>query len=64
MHLSYALQWIFFAVVGFGLLGWSIRRDLRDAGDAAVLAADERARQRRTGRAPTDEAAEDALLDR
>jgi cytochrome oxidase assembly protein ShyY1 len=64
MHLSYALQWIFFAVVGFGLLGWSIRRDLRDAGDEAVLAADERTTRRRAGRAPSDEAAEDALLDR
>lgn len=64
MHLSYALQWIFFAVVGFGLLGWSIRRDLRDAGDEAVLAADARSAERRAGRAPSDEAAEDALLDR
>jgi cytochrome oxidase assembly protein ShyY1 len=64
MHLSYALQWIFFAVVGFGLLGWSIRRDLRDAGDEAVLAADERSLERRARKAPSDEAAEDALLDR
>ena len=64
MHLSYAFQWIFFAVVGFGLLGWSIRRDLRDAGDEAVLAADERSAARRAARAPSDEAAEDALLDR
>jgi cytochrome oxidase assembly protein ShyY1 len=64
MHLSYAFQWIFFAVVGFGLLGWSIRRDLRDAGDEAVLAADERAARRRAARAPSDESAEDALLDR
>jgi cytochrome oxidase assembly protein ShyY1 len=64
MHLSYALQWIFFAVVGFGLLGWSIRRDLRDAGDEAVLAADQRLAERRARRAPSDESAEDALLDR
>lgn len=64
MHLSYALQWIFFAGVGFGLLGWSIRRDLRDAGDEAVLAADERSQERRRRRAPSDEAAEDALLER
>lgn len=63
MHLSYALQWILFAVLGFGMLGWSIRRDLRDAGDEAVLAADLRTERRRAHRAPSDEAAEDALLD-
>ncbi len=62
MHLSYALQWILFAFGGFGALAWSVRRDLRDAGDPEVLAADERATVRRSRRAPSDESAEDALL--
>ena len=60
-HLSYAVQWIIFALLGFGALGWSIRRDLRDAGDEVVLAADARAAERRAKRAPTDESVEDAL---
>jgi cytochrome oxidase assembly protein ShyY1 len=59
-HLSYAIQWIIFALLGFGALGWSIRRDLRDAGDEVILAADERAAARRARRAPSDEAVEDA----
>lgn len=60
-HLSYAIQWIIFAILGFGALGWSIRRDLRDAGDEVILEADERAAVRRAKRAPSDEAVEDAL---
>lgn len=60
-HLSYAIQWIIFALLGFVALAWSIRRDLRDAGDEVILAADERAAQRRARRAPSDEAVEDAL---
>ena len=63
-HLSYAIQWILFAVIAFGALGWSIRRDLRDAGDEAVLAADARRELRRRGRTPSDESVEDALADR
>ncbi len=63
-HLSYAIQWILFAAIAFGALGWSIRRDLRDAGDASVLAADARRAVRTARRAPSDESAEDALLDR
>lgn len=60
-HLSYAIQWILFALLGFGALGWSIRRDLLDAGDEVVTAAEERAIARRARRAPSDEAVEDAL---
>lgn len=60
-HLSYAIQWILFALLGFGALGWSIRRALRDAGDEVILEADERAAVRRAKRAPSDEAVEDAL---
>lgn len=60
-HLSYAIQWILFAMLGFGALGWSIRRDLLDAGDDVIVAADRRATARRATRAPSDESVEDAL---
>ncbi len=63
-HLSYAIQWIIFALLGFGALGWSIRRDLLDTGDEVVTAAEERAEVRRAKRAPSDESVEDALIDR
>lgn len=63
-HLSYAIQWILFALIAFFGLGWSVRRSLRDAGDPDILEADERAAARRSTRAPTDEAVEDSLLDR
>jgi cytochrome oxidase assembly protein ShyY1 len=63
-HLSYAIQWILFALIAFFGLGWSVRRSLRDAGDPDILEADERAEARRRTRAPTDEAVEDSLLDR
>jgi cytochrome oxidase assembly protein ShyY1 len=63
-HLSYAIQWILFALIAFFGLGWSVRRSLRDAGDPDILEADERAAARRSTRAPSDEAVEDSLLDR
>ncbi|HET6825975.1 MAG TPA: SURF1 family protein, partial [Amnibacterium sp.] len=50
-HLSYAIQWILFAVIAFVGLGWSVRRSLRDAGDPDILEADERAAARRSTRA-------------
>jgi cytochrome oxidase assembly protein ShyY1 len=62
-HLSYAIQWILFALLGFGGLAWSVRRDLRDAGDPVILEADDRRTERRKDRDPTDEASEDALID-
>jgi cytochrome oxidase assembly protein ShyY1 len=62
-HLSYGIQWILFALLGFGALGWSIRRDLLDAGDEIVVAAEERALVRRSKRAPSDESVEDELTD-
>jgi cytochrome oxidase assembly protein ShyY1 len=62
-HLSYGIQWILFALLGFGALGWSIRRDLLDAGDEVVGAAEERAIVRRAKRAPSDESVEDELTD-
>ncbi|WP_375390038.1 SURF1 family protein [uncultured Amnibacterium sp.] len=63
-HLSYGIQWILFGLLGFGALGWSIRRDLLDSGDDVVTAAEERAVARRAKRAPSDESVEDALSER
>ena len=51
------------AVIGFGALGWSVRRDLLDAGDPEVAEADSPATERRRRR-PRDEDVEDALLER
>jgi cytochrome oxidase assembly protein ShyY1 len=62
-HLSYAIQWIMFALIAFFGLGWSVRRSLRDAGDPDVLEADRRAEARRRTRAPSDESVEDSLMD-
>jgi cytochrome oxidase assembly protein ShyY1 len=64
-HLSYALQWIAFGVLGFIGLGYAIRNEFR------ILNADdpqeqERARERerrRAARAPTDADIEDSILD-
>jgi len=64
MHVSYAIQWIAFAVIAFTALFWSVRRSLSDAGDPDVLEAEIRAETRRAARAPSDESVEDALLER
>lgn len=64
-HLSYALQWFVFAIIGFFGLGWALRQEYRDinADDPEERdRADERAR-RRAARDPTDDESEDALLD-
>jgi cytochrome oxidase assembly protein ShyY1 len=61
-HLSYAIQWILFALIAFGMLGWSVRRELLEAGDPAVTGTDEDRANRR--RVETDESVEDALIDR
>jgi cytochrome oxidase assembly protein ShyY1 len=60
-HLSYGIQWILFALLGFGALGWSIRRDLLDSGDEVITAAEKRAQARRARHGPSDEIVEDAL---
>jgi cytochrome oxidase assembly protein ShyY1 len=63
-HLSYALQWLLFAVMGFFGLGWAIRNELkvRNAEQPAEKAkAALRAEQRRER--PTEEDIEDALID-
>jgi cytochrome oxidase assembly protein ShyY1 len=59
-HLSYAMQWIAFALMGFGALGWAIRQEVifkRMAADPTY-----RPKQRkRVG--DDDKAAEDSILD-
>lgn len=76
-HLSYALQWYLFALMGFGVWGYMAytraRNDRDDLEDAAAAGEDEfiaakhhprrqRVKRRRSGRI-TDEEAEDALFD-
>jgi cytochrome oxidase assembly protein ShyY1 len=65
-HLSYALQWYVFAIIGFVGLGWALREEYRavnsDDPQERERAA-ERAR-RKAARRPSDADEEDALLDR
>jgi cytochrome oxidase assembly protein ShyY1 len=65
-HLSYALQWFVFALIGFIGLGWAMREEYR-----VINAADPDERERAAERArrkalktPTDAETEDAILDR
>ena len=55
-HLSYALQWIVFAIMAFAALGWAIRQEIRIR--SGVIPAEPK-RSRR----PTDADIEDAQLD-
>ena len=68
-HLSYALQWYVFALLGFIGLGWALRQEYRavNAEDPEERErAEERARRRaeRSRREPSDSETEDAILDR
>jgi cytochrome oxidase assembly protein ShyY1 len=64
-HLSYAFQWVVFAIMGFVGLAWAIRQEyrVRNADDPQER---ERAaeRRRRAAAKPTDADIEDAILDR
>jgi len=64
-HLSYALQWIVFAVIAVVALGLAVRNEyrLRNPDDPRVKAAKQRAERRKKRRKPTDAEEEDALLD-
>lgn len=65
-HLSYALQWFVFALIGFIGLGWALREEYRVVNQADPVEREravERAR-RRALRRPTDAETEDAILDR
>lgn len=65
LHISYAIQWVLFALMGFGGLGWAIRHEyrIRNADDPDVIAAEERREERRLKRGRTDSEIEDELLD-
>lgn len=55
-HLSYALQWIIFALMGFAALAWGVRHEMRvRRGETALPSRPKR---------PTDADEEDAILDR
>lgn len=65
-HLSYALQWFVFALIGFIGLGWALREEYRVV-NAADPEEQERAAERARRKArktPTDAETEDAILDR
>ena len=65
LHISYAIQWVLFAIMGFGGLAWAIRHEyrIRNADDPEVIAAEERREQRRLRRGRSDAEIEDELLD-
>jgi len=60
-HLSYAFQWVLFALLGFGAIGVNIRQDLREKRMAEDPTFVPKPRRKRLGDA--DKEAEDALLD-
>lgn len=64
-HLSYAFQWIIFALIAAAGLVWGIRNEYRhrNADDPAVIAAKRREALRRAKRGPTDADEEDALIE-
>lgn len=65
-HLSYALQWFVFALLGFIGLGWALRQEYRvvnsEDPEEQERAADRE--RRRAAKAPSDSETEDAILDR
>lgn len=64
-HLSYAFQWIIFAIIAAVGLVLGIRNEYRhrNADDPAVIAARKRALERAARRGPTDADEEDALIE-
>jgi len=64
-HLSYALQWFVFALLGFVGLGWALRQEYRaiNADDPEERERAEERLRRRAARAPDDAESEDAILD-
>lgn len=69
-HLSYAIQWILFAVMGFAFIGYMIRTEIRagredeqDDDEDDDIGAPTPPRRRRAKRRDLDAEAEDAILD-
>lgn len=65
-HLSYAFQWLIFALMGVVALAWAIRQEYRhrNEDDPAEQARAAKRAQKAARKAPTDAEIEDALLDR
>ena len=62
-HLSYAIQWILFAVMGFGFIGYVIVSERRIRRDEAEEAAGRTPKARREKRRDRDADVEDALVE-
>jgi cytochrome oxidase assembly protein ShyY1 len=65
MHLSYALQWILFALLGFFGLGWALRNEfrIRNADDPLEQERAARRAEKAARRGRTDAEVEDELVD-
>lgn len=65
-HLSYAFQWIVFALMGFFGLGWAIRQEyrIRNADDPEERKRADARKLRAAAKPRSDAEVEDALLDR
>jgi len=65
-HLSYAFQWIVFALMGFFGLGWAIRQEyrIRNSGDPQERKRAAERRRKSDLKPKSDAEAEDELLDR
>lgn len=65
LHLSYALQWIFFALLGFFGLGYALRQEfrLRNADDPEEMVRAAKRKVKDDARERTDAEIEDALVD-
>jgi cytochrome oxidase assembly protein ShyY1 len=64
-HLSYALQWIAFALLGFVALAWAVRNERRIASQASAQRGKNQSPSspQRSARKDRDAEIEDALLD-
>lgn len=64
-HLSYAIQWIAFAVLAIIGLVWAIRQEhrIRNSEDPRIIAMEKRRQARKASRGPTDSEIEDSLIE-
>lgn len=64
-HLSYAFQWILFAIMGFVGLGWAIRNEwrIRNADDPKEIARNAGLKAKKALRNPSDAEIEDELVE-
>ena len=64
-HLSYAFQWILFAIMGFVGLGWALRNEwrIRNADDPKEIARNAGLKAKKALRRPSDAEIEDELVE-